>query len=125
MESPSSISLHQKFLPLPPVSEPPSSQSTQYTKRDGQYFLPERSAARPQRAQLDGEESSRNLQIRAVKEHNKALKKELTKNHRLQIIGEKLADEVQSSADRLKHAVLAFRREQKAIDAEFLRNNQV
>lgn len=122
MENPSSISLPQKILPLPPISEPQSSQSAQSTKRDGQFFVPEKSAAR---SQFEGEEGSRNLQIRAVKEHNKALRKELTKNHRLQIIGEKLADEVQNSADRLKHAVLEFRRDQKAIDVEFHRNNQV
>lgn len=58
-----------------------------------------------------------------MKEYNKALKRELVKNYRLQIIGEELADEVQSLADRLKYAVLEFRKEQKAIDVEFHRNN--
>lgn len=120
MESPTSAIAPQKALPQPPTSR------YQPSKRDGQHYLPERSTARQHRvdAQADPLESNLTLEIRAVEKQNEALKMELAKNYRLQIIGEKLVEEVRISTERLRNAVLAFRKEQKSIDTEFIRENQ-
>jgi septation ring formation regulator EzrA len=54
-----------------------------------------------------------------LKEENSQLKRELAYIHKLQSVSRKLLGDVRSVSERLREAVLNFRRDQKTIDYEF------
>ena len=105
----------EKALSSPPPLEDPTS------KRNAHIFLPRRSAARvsPHKAKEETHANSRKMQIRALEAENRKLKAEVVKNYQLELQSEKMVEDVDAATERLKTAVLQFRREQKNIEREF------
>lgn len=63
-------------------------------------------------------------EFRKVEYENKMLKRELEYIHKLQSANRKLLEEVQETSDCLRKAVLEFRKEQRALDREFLQDTR-
>ncbi|KIW28848.1 uncharacterized protein PV07_04711 [Cladophialophora immunda] len=104
----------RKDLPDTPLSGLPG------TKRSGQHFPPPRSTARPgpQNAQSHTSPHTR-LQIRALEIENKKLRAEVAKNCQIELRSAKMVEDVRDATERLKNAVLDFRKEQKCIEEDF------
>ena len=113
MDSASVTPVAEKALPIPPRLNSPA------TIRDGRFSPPARSAARDK---LQG--SARTPLIRSLEAENKLLKAEVVKNYQLQLQSEELVEEVRTATERIKNAVLKFRKEQKRIEQKFKEEQQ-
>ncbi|KIW86667.1 uncharacterized protein Z519_12722 [Cladophialophora bantiana CBS 173.52] len=103
-----------KDLPKPPPSGPHD------IKRNGLHFPPPRSTARPGPQNSKPDTSTHTLlQIRALEAENRRLRAEVAKNYQIELKSVKMVEDVRSAAERLKNAVLEFRKEQKYIEEEF------
>jgi hypothetical protein len=96
----------EKALPRPPRLQSPT------TIRDRPLSPPARSAARDN-------PGARTQLIHSLEAENKILKAEVVKNYQLQLQSEKLVEEVRAATERIKNAVLKFRKEQKRIEQKF------
>ena len=108
MDSATVTPVAEKALPIPPGLESPA------TIRDGHISPPIRSAARDN---LHG--NARAPLIRSLEAENRVLKAEVVKNYQLQLQSEEMVEEVRTATERIKNAVLKFRKEQKRIEQNF------
>ena len=114
MEQAASPTISEKPLPSPP----PDGLTN---KRSGHVFTPTRSPARvsSQTTKVGTHTNGRTLQIRALEAENSMLKAEVVRNYELQLRSEKMVEDVRAATERLRDAVLQFRREQKHIEDRF------
>ena len=108
MDSASVTPTTEKALPLPPRLDSPA------TIRNGHFSPSIQSAARDH-----PHDSPRTPLIRSLEAENKILKSEVVKNYQLQLHSEEMVEEVRAATERIKKAVLKFRKEQKRIEEKF------
>jgi hypothetical protein len=99
-----------------PTSEKalPPRPDSRSTIRDGRFFPPTRSPRRDSARYV-----ARTPLIRSLEAENKILKAELVKNYQLQLRSEDMVDVVRAATERIKNAILKFRKEQKRIEEKF------